>query len=133
MLRHGCEQKDCAFCHRGKKRPTVYAARVFAQQFVMSNRKVCPRVAELYVPLINFSRTPCPESLAMRVRCGKIPEVETPVAKPNIGINIRPQHVQKHKQKVKEPVREKPIVSVGQYKLRRLSSQSIEKVCPWKS
>jgi hypothetical protein len=95
----------------------------------MSNRKICPRVAELYVPLINFARAPAPESLVMRVRCGKIPEVETPVAKPNIGINVRPQHVQKHKQKVKEVVRDKPIMSVGQcYKLRRLSCQSIGKV-----
>lgn len=131
MLRHGCEDEECKLCHHGRKRPTVYAARAYAQQFVLSNRKICPRVADLYVPLINFSRAPAPESLVMRVRCGKIPQVETPVAKPNIGINVRPQHVQKHKQKAKEPTREKPIMSVGQYKLRRLSSQSIEKV--WKS
>ena len=130
MLRHGCEDKECTFCHhQGKKqRPTVYAARAFAQQFVLSNRKICPRIADLYVPLINFSRPPAPESLVMRVRCGRIPEVETPIAKPNIGIMVRPQHVQKHKQKLKEPTKEKPIMSVGQWKLRRLSSQSIEKV-----
>jgi hypothetical protein len=64
----------------------------------------------------------------MRVRSGKIPPVETPVAKPNIGINVRPQHVTKPKQKVKETVKDKPIESVGQYKLRRLSGQTMEKV-----
>jgi hypothetical protein len=128
MLRHGCEDKDCAFCPKGKKRPTVYAARAFAQQYVIYNKPICPRIAALYVPLINFSRPPAPESLIMRVRSGKIPPVETPVAKPNIGINVRPQHVTKPKQKVKEPVKDKPIESVGQYKLRRLSGQTMEKV-----
>jgi hypothetical protein len=128
MLRHGCWDKTCTLCHQGKKRPTVYAARAFAQQFVMWGRKLCPRVAELYVPLINFSRAPAPESLIMRVRCGKIPEVDTPISKPNIGINVRPQHVQKHKQKLKELVKERPMESIGQYKLKKLSSHCIEKV-----
>lgn len=94
----------------------------------MSNQKICPRIAELYVPLINFARPAAPESLIMRVRCGKLPEIEPPVAKPNIGIITRPQHVQKHKQKLKETVKEKPVENVGQYKLRRPTSQCIEKV-----
>ena len=128
MLRHGCDDKSCKLCRRGKDRPTVYAARVFAQHYVVAGRKVCPRVAEMCVPLINFARPNVSESLIMRVRCGKIPEVATPVAKPNIGIMVRPHHVQKHKQKVKEQVREKPVVNAGQYKLRKLTSQSIEKV-----
>src|SRR5271170_2278203 len=128
MLRYGCHEKDCIYCPRGKKRPTIYAARVFAQEYVAGNRKLCPRVADLYVPLINFSRNASSESLVMRVRCGKVPEVEAPIAKPNIGIMVRPQHVQKHKQKLKEPMKEKPVASVGHYRLRRLSSQSVERV-----
>src|SRR5204862_7611066 len=111
-----------------KQRRTGEAARACAQQCVLANRKICPGIAALSVPLINVSRPPAPESLVMRVRCGRIPEVETPIPKPNIGIMVRPQHVQKHKQKLKEPTKEKPIMSVGQWKLRRLSSQSIEKV-----
>jgi hypothetical protein len=66
----------------------------------------------------------------MRVRSGKIPQVETPLAKPNIGINVRPQHVNKQKPKLKEPIKEKTLESVGQYKLRRLSGQTMEKVDP---
>lgn len=95
----------------------------------MAGRKLCPRVAELFVPLVSFARTAvAPESLIMRVRCGKIPEIGMPVPKPAIGINIRPQHVQKHKPKAKEPAKEKPVVNLGQFKLRRLTSQSMEKV-----
>jgi hypothetical protein len=130
MLRHGCEGLDCAYCPMGKKRPTVYAARAFAQQYVMLNKPICPRIADLYVPLINFSRPAAPESLIMRVRSGKIPQVEAPVPKPNIGINVRPQHVNKQKPKLKEPIKEKTVESVGQYKLRRLSGQTMEKVDP---
>jgi hypothetical protein len=128
MLRHGCEQDGCPFCPRSKKRPTVYAARAFAQQYVMLNRKICPRIAELYVPLIDFARPHAPESMIMRVRCGKVPEVETPISKPTIGINVRPQHVNRHKQKVKEQIKEKPIENVGQFKLKRLTPNAMEKV-----
>jgi hypothetical protein len=132
MLRHGCEDQDCAYCPRGQKRPTVYAAKAFAQQYIMVNRRICPRIAALFVPLINFSRPHGPESLIMRVRCGKIPdEMETPVSKPNIGINVRPQHVHKHKQKVKEPIKEKPIENVGQFKLKKLTGPCMEKVHPF--
>src|SRR5271170_6047136 len=128
MLRHGCEQDGCPFCPRSKKRPTVYAARAFAQQYVMLNRKICPRIAELYVPLIDFARPHAPESMIMRVRCGKVPEVETPISKPTIGINVRPQHVHRHKQKVKEQIKEKPIETVGQFKLKKLTPNCMEKV-----
>jgi len=130
MLRHGCEQDDCPFCPRSKKRPTVYAARSFAQQYLMLNRKICPRIAELYVPLIDFARPHAPESMIMRVRCGKVPEVETPISKPTIGINVRPQHVHRHKQKVKEQIKEKPIETVGQFKLKKLTPNCMEKVHP---
>lgn len=130
MIRFGCEDASCVYCRRTAKRPSVYAAQVFAQQYVMTGRKLlCPRIAELCVPLVNFARTSvAPESLIMRVRCGKIPEVDVPVAKPAIGINVRPQHVQKHKPKAKETPKEKPVVNVGQFRLRRLNSQTMEKV-----
>jgi len=129
MIRFGCEDTTCTYCRRPAKRPSVYAAQVFAQQYVMTGRKLCPRIAELFVPLVNFARTSvAPESLIMRVRCGKIPEVELPVAKPAIGINVRPQHVQKHKPKAKDAPKEKPVVNVGQFRLRRLNSQAMEKV-----
>jgi hypothetical protein len=73
---------------------------------------------------------PAPESFIQRLRYGRILAVETPIAKPpNIGIMVRPPHVTKHKPKLKETIKEKQVVNVGQYKLRRLSGQCMEKVC----
>jgi hypothetical protein len=94
----------------------------------MLNKPLCPRIAELYVPLNNFARPPAPENLIQRMTCGRLPAVEATVVKPNIGIMVRPPHVSKHKPKLKEAIKEKPIVEVGQYKLRRLSGQWMEKV-----
>lgn len=128
MLRHGCPDRSCPCCPRAKRRPTVYAARALAQQYLLSNKRLCPSVAELFVPLINFSRPPAPESLIMRIRSGKAPKSESPPQKPPIGIMVRPQHVHKQAKKVKEPIKEKPVKDVGQYKLRRLSGQTMEKV-----
>jgi hypothetical protein len=130
MLRHGCEERSCRFCPRGKRRPSVYTARAFAQQYLLANKPLCPRVAHLFVPLINFSRPPAPESLIMRVRSGRVPKSDIPLVKPPIGIIVRPQHVHKQPKKAKEPIKEKPTKDVGQYKLRRLSGQSMEKVHP---
>lgn len=130
MLRHGCEDRSCRFCPRGKRRPTVYTARAFAQQYLLANKPLCPKVAQLFVPLINFSRPPAPESLIMRVRSGKVPKSDIPLVKPPIGIMVRPQHVHKQPKKAKEPIKEKPIKDIGQYKLRRLSGHSMEKVGP---
>jgi hypothetical protein len=129
MIRFGCEDEGCVYCRRQVRRPSVYTALVFAQQYVLTGRKLCPRISELCVPLSNISRASvAPESLIMRVRCGKIPEIELPVAKPAIGINVRPQHVQKHKAKPKDMPKEKPVVNVGQFRLRRLNIQAMEKV-----
>ena len=131
MLRHGCGDRSCAFCPTGKRRPTVYAARAIAQQSLLLNKRLCPRVAELFVPLINFSRPAVPESLIMRLRSGKAPKSENPPLKAPMGIMVRPQHVHKQAKKSKEPIKEKPAKDVGQYKLRRLSGQSMEKVRPF--
>src|SRR5579862_1040018 len=128
MLRCGCDHEGCAYCPKSRRRPTVYAARAFAKQAIMMNKPLCPRVAELYVPLNNFKRSPAPENLVQRMTGGRIPTVEIPIAKPNIGIMVRPPHVSRHKPKVKEPIKEKPIIDVGQYKLRRLSGQWMESV-----
>lgn len=129
MLRYGCGQEGCAYCPRNKRRrPTVYTARALAQHCVMLNKPLCPRVAELFVPLNNFARPAAPENLVQRIRCGRLPPLETPIVKPNIGIMVRPPHVQRHKPKIKEPIKEKPIVDVGEYKLRRLSGQWMERV-----
>jgi len=130
MLRFGCEEEDCKICRKGKKRPTIYAAKAFAQQLIMLNRKLCPRIADLYVPLINFTRPASSESLIMRVRCGKVPDEEPPpVVKPKIGIMIRPQHVHKHKPKSTEkPVKEKIWDLDGHYRLRTLSTTIMKQV-----
>src|ERR1700737_757926 len=126
MLRFGCND-DCATCPKpAKVRPTVYAARAWAQQLVLANIPLCPRIAELYVPLVNFYRAPAPESFVMRIRSGRT-IVTPPPPKPNIGILVRPQHVQKHK-KVKETIKEKPILTTGHYKLRKLTGAYMEKV-----
>src|ERR1700694_775465 len=126
MLRFGCEEAVCEFFRKLKQRPTVYAARAFAQQLVMSNKPLCPRVEKLHVPLINFYRAPAPESLVMQIRSGR--PIETPPPpKPHIGILVRPQHVQKHK-KIKEPIKEKPVLTTGHYKLRKLTGQHMETV-----
>jgi len=127
MLRHGCEE-DCVYCRIGNKRPTVYAARAFAQQYILMNKRLCPRIAQLYLPLVNFDRPRLAESLIMRVRCGKVSHVEAPITRPDIGIIVRPQHVAKHKPKVKEPIKEKPIVNAGSYQLRDLNMRAIERV-----
>jgi hypothetical protein len=132
MLRHGCGQ-SCPYCTTGKRRPTVYAARALAQQYLVSNKRLCPSIAELFVPLINFSRPAAPESLIMRIRSGTAPKSEGPPQKPPIGIMIRPQHVHKQAKKIKEPIKEKVVKDVGQYKLRRLSALSMEKVRPFYS
>jgi hypothetical protein len=90
----------------------------------MLNKPLCPRVAELYVPLVNFFRAPVPESLVMRVRSGR-PIPVPPSPKPNIGILVRPQHVQKHK-KVKDIVKEKPVLTTGHYSLRKVEGVTLE-------
>jgi len=130
MLRFGCDDEDCKICRRGKRRPTIYAAKAFAQQLIMLNRKLCPRVAELYVPLINFARPASSESLIMRIRCGKVPEEEpAPVAKPKIGIMVRPPHVHKHKPKSSEkPTKEKIFDLDGHYRLRTLNTSIMKQV-----
>lgn len=131
MIRYGCEEENCAYCHqRQRNRPTVYTARALAQHNIMLNKAVCPRIAELFVPLNNFARPPAPENLIQRMTCGKLPPVETTVVKPNIGIMVRPPHVSKHKPKAKEALKEKTFTDVGQYQLRRLSAQWMEKVLP---
>lgn len=129
MLRHGCGDQACPHCPRGTRRPTVYAARALAQQHLLTNKRLCPSVSKLFVPLINFSRPAAPESLIMRIRSGKPPKSESPPQNRPIGIMVRPQHVHKQQtKKTKDPIKEKPVKDVGQYKLRRLSGQTMEKV-----